>query len=162
MGYTTLTSGSLDQRVSGAGASPPPVAAEPFGCLVSVMSNGAGKTASRHELPVVAEDTAFASINGVPKSGASAPSLGGDYRRHQLVYKFDRKQISAKPRAFGTCPGNSSIRCSPATARDAGRGGSHPNSRLAAGVHVSVIRLSRSFVCNHSPWRWMWRAPAMC
>jgi hypothetical protein len=50
---------------------------------------------SRHELPVVAEDTAYASINGVPKSGASA-SLGVDYRRHQLVYKFDRKQISVR------------------------------------------------------------------
>ena len=37
---------------------------------------GAGKNASRHELPVVAEDTAFASIDGVPKSGASALSLG--------------------------------------------------------------------------------------
>jgi hypothetical protein len=49
----------------------------------------------RSEL-VVAEDTAFASINGVPKSGASALSLGVDYRRHQLVYKFDRKQIGAR------------------------------------------------------------------
>jgi hypothetical protein len=45
---------------------------------------------------VVAEDTAFASINGVPKSGASALILGVDYRRHQLVYKFYRKQISAR------------------------------------------------------------------
>jgi hypothetical protein len=42
---------------------------EPFGCLVSVMSNGAGKNASRQELPVVAEDTAFASINGVTEVG---------------------------------------------------------------------------------------------
>jgi hypothetical protein len=45
---------------------------------------------------VAAEDTSYASINGVPKSDASALSLGVDYRRHQLVYKFDRKQISAR------------------------------------------------------------------
>jgi hypothetical protein len=32
----------------------------------------------------------------VPKSGASALSLGVDHRRHQLVCKFDSKQISAR------------------------------------------------------------------
>jgi hypothetical protein len=67
-----------------------------FPFVYFVMSNGAGKNASRQQLLVVAEDPAFASINAVPKSGASALSLGVDYRRHQLVYKFDRKQISAR------------------------------------------------------------------
>jgi hypothetical protein len=114
--------------------------------------NGAGKNASRHQLPLVAEDTAFASINGVPKSGASALSLGVDYRRHQLVYKFDRKQISARHGPSGLVP-QFVDQCSSANERDARRGGRRSQRivRPAFIIRYPTVQnpRSRAFVCNH-------------